>query len=43
MPGYGLDGTGIRVAPKRMRAAFAFEIASLPTKMSEQDAALHPT
>jgi hypothetical protein len=43
MPRHGFDSTGIRAAPERMRAAFALEIASMPTEMSEQDAALHPT
>ena len=43
MPRHGFDGTGIRVAPEGMQAAFALEIASVPTKLSEQDAAFHPT
>jgi hypothetical protein len=37
-----LDMTTSRVAPKRVGAAFPFEVASIPSKMSQKGLALHP-
>ena len=43
VPRHSFDSTGIWIASERVRSTFALEITSMPTKLSEQDAALHPT